>query len=219
MLFSTGAAAVQTTTEGSVFVNASVLVLNRFYLAVHVVGARRAICLLVRDLAEVVDFENGQFANYDFPAWRSVSDRRCREKLPDDDWLRSVHFELQVPRVIRLLTFERLPRQHVRFNRRNIFARDDHQCMYCGQRLPVAQLSLDHVIPKSRGGPNDWENVVASCVACNVRKGGRTPQEARMALMRKPVKPKRSPFLMQKLSNPKYESWKAFVDFKESLAD
>ncbi len=190
---------------------ASVLVLNRFYMPVHVVHVKRAVCLLFRELAEVIHVEEGQYANYDFESWLTMSELRSQQRAPHDDWICSINFELQAPRVIRLLEYDRVPRQTVRFNRRNVFARDGNRCMYCGRRFPISQLSLDHVFPKSRGGPNSWENVVSSCVDCNVRKGGRTPQEARMKLMTKPVKPKRSPLLSLKLSNPKYESWRAFV--------
>ena len=76
----------------------------------------------------------------------------------------------------------------------------------------MSELSLDHVVPRSRGGITSWENIVCACVACNVRKGGRTPHEARMHLIRQPVKPRRSPLLSIKLGNPKYESWRSFVD-------
>ncbi len=83
-----------------------------------------------------------------------------------------------MPRVIRLLAYDRLPKQTVRFNRRNLFARDNNRCQYCGKRFPTSELSLDHVVPRSRGGDTTWENIVCSCVACNVRKGGRTPTSA-----------------------------------------
>lgn len=192
--------------------SASVLVLNRFYMAVHVVSVRRAFGLLFRDLAEVIHFEEGQFANYDIHSWREISELRAKFKAPEDDWIRSVNFEIQVPRVIRLLFYDRLPKQAIRFNRRNIFARDGNRCQYCGKRFPTSELSLDHVIPRSRGGDATWENIVCSCVRCNVKKGGRTPDEAHMHLVRQPVKPKRSPLLAMKLGNPKYQSWKTFLD-------
>ena len=191
---------------------ASVLVLNRFYMAVHVINVRRAFTLLFRDLAEVVHLEQGQFANYNFDSWRDVSELKAQFKEPHDDWIRAVNFEIQVPRVIRLLFYDRIPKQVVRFNRRNIFARDSNRCQYCGRRFPTSELSLDHVMPRSRGGDTTWENIVCSCVKCNVKKGGRTPQEAHMHLIRHPVKPKRSPLLSLKLGNPKYESWKTFLD-------
>ena len=98
------------------------------------------------------------------------------------------------------------------FNRRNLFARDSNRCQYCGRKFPPAELSLDHVMPRSRGGATNWENVVCSCVKCNVKKGGRTPEEARMHLIKPPAKPKRSPLLTVKLGNPKYRSWKSFLD-------
>ncbi|HWB00712.1 MAG TPA: HNH endonuclease [Pirellulales bacterium] len=192
--------------------SASVLVLNRFYMAVHVINVRRAFTLLFRELAEVVHLEEGQFANYNFDSWREISELRATFKEPHQDWVRAVNFEIQAPRVIRLLSYDRLPKQVVRFNRRNIFARDGNRCQYCGKKFPTSELSLDHVMPRSRGGDTTWENIVCSCVKCNVRKGGRTPQEANMHLVRHPVKPKRSPLLSIKLGNPKYESWKTFLD-------
>lgn len=205
--------------DPSIALGSSVLVLNRHYVAVHVVTAKRAISLLFRDYAEVIHIEDGQFANYDFHSWRSISELRAIEKQHLDDWIQAVHFELQVPRVIRLLSFERVPRQTLRFNRRNLFARDGHKCQYCGRSLPSHQMSLDHVIPRSRGGETSWENIVCSCVDCNTRKGGRTPQEARMKLTSVPKKPKHNPLLSAKLNNPKYAMWKAFLHSASGLLD
>jgi 5-methylcytosine-specific restriction endonuclease McrA len=191
--------------------NRSVLVLNRFFLAVHIVTARRAFGLLYRETAEVIHIENGQYANYDFPTWCEWSHLRRQEKHEHDDWIRAVRFEVQIPRVIRLTRFDRLPRQTLRFNRRNLFARDGHQCQYCGRRLPTNQLSIDHVLPRSRGGMTTWENVVCSCVRCNTMKGGRTPQEARMQLIRAPVRPRQHPLLSLKLDHPRYAAWRTFL--------
>jgi 5-methylcytosine-specific restriction endonuclease McrA len=193
--------------------SASVLVLNRMYLAVHVISVRRALSLLCRELAEVIHIEDGgSYANYNFETWREISELKAQFKEPHEDWIRSVNFELQVPRVIRLLIYDRLPRQTIRFNRRNIFARDSNRCQYCGKRFITSELSLDHVRPRSQGGETTWENIVCCCVKCNVKKGGRTPEQAHMHLIKPPVKPKRSPQLTVKLGNPKYESWKSFLD-------
>jgi 5-methylcytosine-specific restriction endonuclease McrA len=193
--------------------SSSVLVLNRYYMAVHVINVRRALGLLFRELAEVIHLEEGTYANYNFDSWREISALRSAMKASQhDDWIRAVNFELKAPRVIRLLSYDRVPRQTLRFNRRNLFARDGNQCQYCGKHFPTSELSLDHVMPRSRNGDTSWENVVCACVACNVRKGGRTPHEAHMKLIRAPIKPKRSPLLSVKLDNPKYESWKTFVD-------
>ena len=193
--------------------DASVLVLNRLFMAVHVIAVRRAFCLLCKDLAEVVQLEDGQFVNYDFPTWRELSDFRAQEfRREHDDWVRTSTSEILVPRVIRLLAYDKLPRQTVKFNRRNIFARDHNQCQYCGKKFPTAELSLDHVVPRSQGGGTTWDNIVCACVGCNVRKGGRTPKQAHMTLIRKPEKPKRSPLVCAKLTQKKYESWQSFLD-------
>jgi len=192
--------------------NASVLLLNRQYVAIHVVDVRRAFVLLFRDLAEVIHIERGQWVNHDFESWREISELQSHYKEPHQDWIRSVSFEIQVPRVLRLLHFDRVPRQRVRLNRRNIFARDGNNCQYCGKRFATSELSLDHIMPTCRGGETSWENLVCACVRCNVRKGGRTPHEAGLKLVRKPVRPKNSPLLSIKLGNPKYASWKTFLD-------
>src|SRR5262249_27941397 len=182
-------------TPGSAL-DASVLVLNRLFMAIHIISVRRAFCLLCKELAEVVHHEDGQFATYDFATWREVSEYRAKNfRQQDDDWVRTVNSEIQVPRVIRLLGYEKLPKQTVKFNRRNIFARDNNQCQYCGRNFPTAELSLDHVIPRSQGGYNTWENIVCACVRCNVRKGGRTPRQAHLTLIRRPERPRRSPLL------------------------
>jgi 5-methylcytosine-specific restriction endonuclease McrA len=164
-------------------------------------------------LAEVVSLEDGQFATYDFVTWRELSEfRKTHFRRADDDWVRTINSEIQVPRVIRLLEYDKLPKQAVKFNRRNIFARDNNQCQYCGKRFATAELSLDHVVPRSQGGVSTWDNIVCACLKCNVRKGGRTPRQAHMALVRRPEKPKRSPVLNLKLTQSKYQSWQAFLD-------
>jgi 5-methylcytosine-specific restriction endonuclease McrA len=191
----------------------SVLVLNKLFMAVHVISVRRAFCLLCKELAEVVSQEDGQFATYNFESWRELSEYRAKHfHQEDDDWVRTFNSQIQVPRVIRLVSYEKLPKHTVKFNRRNIFARDNNQCQYCGRKFPTTELSLDHVIPRSQGGKSTWENICCACVNCNVRKGGRTPKQAHMSLIRKPEKPKRSPMLNLKLTHKKYESWKTFLD-------
>src|SRR4051794_35458779 len=94
--------------------DASVLVLNKLFMAIHIIPVKRAFCLLCKDLAEVVSLEDGQFTTYDFETWREVSEFRARNfRQEDDDWIHTVSSEIQVPRVIRLLTYEKLPKQRV----------------------------------------------------------------------------------------------------------
>jgi hypothetical protein len=192
--------------------DSSVLVLNKHYAAVRVISARRAFCMIFKEIAEIVSVEDSQYLSYDFDSWRELSELRARYERADHEWVRCVRFELAVPRIIRLLFYDRLPRVNVRFTRRNIYARDANHCQYCGRRFPTSELSLDHVVPRSLGGASDWANVVCSCVRCNVRKGGRTPKQAHMKLIREPVKPRRSPIIALRLGSEKYSSWKQFLD-------
>ena len=189
----------------------NVLVLNRFYMAIRVINVRRAFTLLFRDCAEVISTENGQFVSYDFESWCDLSRMTSLEKQPGEDYLRAVGFEIQVPRVARLTRFDRMPAQSVKFNRKNLFARDDHQCQYCGKTEPAHKLSLDHVVPRSHGGPTTWENIVCCCLRCNSRKGGRTPKQARMKLLSRPTKPRFNPMLALSSDDPRYECWKTFL--------
>lgn len=192
--------------------NAHVLVLNRLWMAVRVTDARRAFSLLVRDLAEVVHVDEGQYTTFNFDSWAELS--TVREHFEDGhyDWVRTVRMQLAVPKVIRLLGYDRLPRQDVKLNRRNIFARDRNICQYCGKHFSTSELSLDHVLPRSQGGTSLWENLVCCCVRCNTRKGGRTPDQAHMKLVRPPVKPRRNPVISLRLGSDKYASWRSFLD-------
>ncbi len=193
----------------------SVLILNRFYMPVHVVTVRRAIVMLYRDLGEVIHVEDGQFYNYDFYSWLELSELLDLGNDPSvlrhRDFIRSVHYRIEAPRVVRLYRYDKVPRQVMRFNRRNLLARDNYQCQFCEQQFPPTQLSLDHVMPRSRGGGTNWENVVCSCLRCNSRKGNRTPDEAGMRLVRPPVRPQQNPALSIKLDSPRYESWRPFL--------
>jgi 5-methylcytosine-specific restriction endonuclease McrA len=198
--------------------SASVLMLNAHYMALRVVSARRAFSLLFKEdenshpIAEVVHVDNGKYVSYSFEDWAELSRFRKEFEPAEHDWIRTVRFDIAVPRIIRVLTYNRIPRQEVKFNRRNIYARDDNKCQYCGKKFATADLSLDHVIPRSQGGQTTWDNLVCCCLRCNVKKGGRTPAQAGMHLITKPVKPARSPVLSIKLSEAKYHSWRQFLD-------
>ena len=192
--------------------NNNVLVLNKHYMALRVVSVRRAFRLLFCNMAQVINLEDGNYATYDFDSWTEISQLH-REFEPDaHDWVRTIHFDIAVPQIIRLLFYDKLPRQEVKLNRKNIFARDRNRCQYCGHRFSTSDLSLDHVVPRAQGGKSTWDNLVCCCLDCNVRKGNRTPERARMTLITRPVRPRRSPLLSLKLSNDRYASWKEFVD-------
>ena len=187
--------------------SSSVLVLNRNYQPVHVTSVRRAIILLYRGAARAVD---EQYQTFDFESWAQLS------AAVHEDSIGTSSRRLKVPRVILLQAYEHLPRAKVRFSRLNIYARDKNTCQYCGKRPPRAELNLDHVIPRVKGGVTSWENVVCSCVPCNLRKGGRTPEEAGMKLLKEPVRPRWTPLLRPTPKrSPLYSQWLPFLSLSE----
>lgn len=142
------------------------LLLNASYEPLHVVSWKKAISLLFSGKVEVL-------AEYD------------RE-------IRSVSFSIKLPSVVRLLRYIRIKKNlnQVKFSRINIYTRDDFSCQYCGHRFSTDDLTFDHVIPAALGGDKCWENIVTCCFRCNHRKGGRTPQQAGMTLIRHPRAPR-----------------------------
>ncbi len=199
--------------------SASVLVLNRNYTAVRVVSARRAFSLLYRNCAEVIDAHDEEWDVLDFEAWIGRSKERNAAPGVQDQFVWTPRFPVLIPRVIRLVDYDKVPRREVKFSRRNILARDENRCQYCNKKLPVSQLSLDHVTPKSRGGKSTWTNVVTACTPCNTRKGGRMPWEASMKLRRTPAVPKKNPLLADKVKSPSYRMWRLFLGDGEMAID
>jgi 5-methylcytosine-specific restriction endonuclease McrA len=188
--------------------NQQVLVLNRLWQAISVCSARRALTLVFGGHAQVVfDDGCGNFQTYGFGEWRDFS---VREPHPES--VHTISFRIRIPRVILLLGFDRLPKKEIKFTRHNIFERDRNTCQYCGGVFERKDLNLDHVIPRDRGGPTTWENIVCSCILCNTRKANCTPYEAGMTLIRKPKRPKWRPFVQIHFGAPHHDSWKHFLD-------
>ncbi|MBC8553783.1 MAG: HNH endonuclease, partial [Candidatus Brocadiales bacterium] len=136
--------------QSTIALESSVLVLNKFFAAVHIVNAKRAFTMLCKESAEVVSVDDGQYNSYDFSSWVDVSAFKLECGLSDDDQYESIKtfsLEVRVPRIIRLVVYDKLPKANVKFNRKNIFARDNNKCQYCGKKVPTSELSLDHVIP------------------------------------------------------------------------
>jgi 5-methylcytosine-specific restriction endonuclease McrA len=180
--------------------NTKVLVLNRSYLPIHITVVRRALSLLYQDVARAVD---EQYRTFDFASWADLA--------ASEDSIGLVGRAIRVPRVILLLTYDRVPRRYVRFSRFNIYARDQNRCQYCGKQFARAELNLDHVVPRSKGGISVWENVVCSCHRCNRMKGGRTPTEAGIRLIRQPRRPQWTPFMTETFSMRRYKEWMPFL--------
>lgn len=180
----------------------SALVLNRSWMPVHVTTVRRALCMLVRDAARVVAADT--LATYDFVEWIRLMDPPTRH------FVRSPSLRIPVPEVVLLLDYDRVPCHEAPFTRRNLFLRDDFTCQYCGRRCRTDHLSIDHVKPRSRGGATTWENCVLACVACNARKADRTPREVGLRLLKRPTKPRWTPYLNLR-SGQRLESWQRFT--------
>jgi 5-methylcytosine-specific restriction endonuclease McrA len=198
--------------NGPPALDAQVLVLNRVYSAIRIIDARRAFTLLAKQIAEVVSLEDGTYRNYDFHSWADIAELQREFEAESHEWVRTARFTIAVPKIIRLFDYDRRPVQEIKLNRRNIYARDDSRCQYCGKRHSTRELSLDHVVPRVQGGKESWTNLVCACVKCNARKGGRTPEQARMHLIQKPRKPRRNPAITVRIGSPRYNSWKAFLD-------
>lgn len=179
-----------------------VLILNRHFEPVQVTSAKRAFVLLYGGAAQALD-EDGE--SYDFDLWR------CLPARTDDDVLPIVGGVLRVPRVLHLHRYDRVPRSTVRLTRKNLMLRDAHQCQYCLKRPPVRDLNIDHVLPRSRGGDDTWENLVTACRVCNLRKGWKTPEEANMRLARRPFRPKWTMSAQILLGGSRFTEWEPFL--------
>ena len=187
-----------------------VLVLNRLWQAVNVIGARRAFGLLARGHAHVVHQQEDDFRMFSMMDWIDFS-----ADHPTAAELEVVHTPtraIRLLRVILLTFFDKLPCKELKLTRNNVFERDKNSCQYCAKVLPREQLNLDHVIPRDYGGKTTWENIVCSCIRCNSRKANRLPHEAGMRLVRKPSRPKWRPVISMVLGTQHREIWKDFLD-------
>lgn len=170
-----------------------VLLLNNTFEPIKVLNWKKAITLLTLGKVEVVEEYERQ--------------------------VRTVSFSIKMPSIIRLLRFVSIKkRKELYFSRQNIFNRDKFSCQYCSKKLSQQELTFDHIIPRSKGGETNWENIVTACVSCNRKKAGRTPREARMRLIRKPFKPKWTPVFritFQIKNTP--DSWRDYLYWNTEL--
>lgn len=185
-----------------------VLVLNRNWQAVNIVGLRRAFGLLWQDHARVVNTVSGDFTPVDAAEWVSFSQEA---EAAAGSWVRTVRLNILVPKVLLLREFDRLPVAEIKFNRENVFIRDRYTCQYTGKRCSPKELTLDHVIPRERGGRTSWENIVTCRRDINSMKANRLPHEAGLRLVRKPARPKRRPFAVQAAGVAVEREWRHFL--------
>lgn len=160
-----------------------VLVLNQSYEPVSVCSAKKAIVLLLLTKAELIAKKDGLLVH-------------------------SVTYSFPLPSVIRLSRYIKIPLKKIELSRKNILRRDNHQCQYCGTYS--TNLTVDHIIPKSRGGTDSWDNLVAACIACNNKKGNQTPEEAGLRLIKKARKPNHIIFIKNLLGKLE-DNWKPYL--------
>lgn len=189
--------------------NRPVLVLNRHWLAVHICTVRRALSLLYQGLAQVVA-ENYQ--TFDFDGWRALSENGAGAAGSDEDLIHAPGFQFKVPAVIVLQHYQRCPPRTVRFNRRNIYVRDRFRCQYCGSVPGREQLTIDHVVPRSKGGRSTWNNVVVACISCNSSKGDRLPSECGMVPRVAPKRPSWFSAFRMVPGERERSSWEHFIN-------
>ena len=162
--------------------NRKVLVLNQSYEPLMVINAKRAIVLIIKEKVKML------------------------EKYSEN--IRSVQNSFDLPSVIRLNFYVHLKYKDIVLNRRNILKRDDYRCQYCAKQ--ATPLTLDHIVPKNKGGKDSWENLVAACSKCNTRKGDTLLKHMDMKLLKKPRKPSKL-FQLQTYVNKKQDNWKQYL--------
>lgn len=158
------------------------LVLNQNYEPITICNVWRAVVLAYLGKAEIISKLNGKR-------------------------IRSVYRSFEYPSIVRLSVFVRVPFKKIILSRKNILRRDNHKCQYCGS---TTNLTIDHIIPKSKGGDETWENLVTACIKCNNKKGDRTPEDSKMSLRTKPKKPSHITFIKNFAGNVE-EDWKPYL--------
>jgi 5-methylcytosine-specific restriction endonuclease McrA len=181
------------------------LILNKRWVPIRTSTAREAIGLVASGSARIIDPQT--YEVHDLDSWHAVSEAR---EIFEGSRIRSMRLSLVPPEVVVLTEYEGLGARAVVFSRSNLFKRDRYTCQYCGARPNTSEMTIDHILPRSRGGLSSWENCVLSCFDCNKRKRDRTPDESGMRLRKSPVRP--SWAALSALSHRvKCASWRNFL--------
>jgi len=180
-----------------------VLVLNKHWVPIRITTAADALTKMFAGHAKAVRAED--YSMHDFKSWADLGAMR------DSIYVITARSYISVPDAIVLLKYGAVPEKVLVFSRNNIFRRDHYTCQYCGSKPGVSELTIDHVVPKSRGGKSSWTNCVLSCITCNRKKANKTPTEARMVLKKNPVKPNWSPMLVLRKVKNTPKTWQKFV--------
>ena len=194
-----------------------VLVLNRNWQAVNIIGVRRAFGLLWRDHARVLNTFGGDYSPMTASDWVEFS-MRTSELPRGAEYVRTIRLHIILPKILLLNDYDRLPVSEVKFNRESVFERDNYTCQYTGRVCRARDLTLDHVIPRDRGGRTSWENIVTCLREVNTQKGNRLPHEAGLRLLRKPERPRWRPFVAIAAGSRIDRSWTNFLHVEKSAS-
>lgn len=182
------------------------LVLNKGWTPISIMPVKKAITKVMSDLARIVDPDDYQL--YTFEDWMNLP---VKEGEP---FISTSHAKVRVPEIIVLQEYEKLPQREVKLSRRNLLIRDNYTCQYTGKRINMDTATMDHVIPRSKGGGSTWENLVMCCLDINAKKADRTPDEAGLKLLKKPERPKWNPIyarFARLASSAVPSSWSKFI--------
>ena len=184
--------------------NSPVLVLNKGWVPIHIKSAKDAICDVVAECAVIIDTEDDFLTMYKWADWMAL------EPTANSRIVQGVRKAIRLPEIIVLTDYNDVPELEIRLTRKNLLLRDNFCCQYCGKKVSNKDFTVDHIIPRSRGGVNSWENFVVACFPCNIKKRDRTPKEAGLPLLSKPKKPKWYPLASRySINSPK--SWDRFL--------
>jgi len=183
-----------------------VLVLNSAWQFTGFFPVQTALTNVIRGMALCMDAnaKDGHYALYSFEEWTQLKPEGVR-------WIKTARDPIPAPDVVVLKHYGKRHQRKVSLNKINLARRDEHTCQYCGKAIGLQQVTIDHVLPRSRGGPLTWENCVAACAACNSRKADMTPKEARMPLRKKPHAPAFSPDTVRLPSGVARPAWGIFL--------
>ncbi|MCD8482511.1 MAG: HNH endonuclease [Verrucomicrobia bacterium] len=191
-----------------------VLVLNRNWQAVNIIGVKRAFSLLWQEHAKVINTFDDTLAAVSASEWLEFS--RSRQFFANAEYVRTIRMNILLPKVMLLNEFDRLPVAEVKFNRQSVFERDNFTCQYSGKVCRPKDLTLDHVIPRERGGKTTWENIVTCSREVNARKANRLPHEAGLTLLRRPKKPNWRPFVCVAAGSDIDPTWISFLQLERA---
>lgn len=185
-----------------------VLLLNKQWMPIAVTTIRRAISIVCRNHGFIVDHEN--YERYDWFSWVNTRAVSLESSINQYNYIRTSKMLIEKPKIITLSNFNGVPKRRLAFSRQGVCARDvksgKAQCQYCGDLLNKKEITIDHIIPLSRGGKNTWENCVVSCVSCNTKKGDNLIEDINMRLLKKPIRPSKFEIMLGRIE-PEWKPW------------